>query len=75
MVKGFKMKAFYNGVANELFNTRSYRDGRKIVNRLSVSYLTGGRENIEYRKGYEFQLGTSREEMLNQIPHIIEVNG
>lgn len=62
------MKKFSH-IVSETFDIRSFDDRRKKVNRIIVSYLD--ENDIEYRKRYEFDRNTSYDDMIKQIPQMI----
>lgn len=53
-------------IAKEEFDVESFKDRRKKVDRVVVGYKD--RYGNEYRKGFEFPVGTSTTEKHNQIP-------
>ena len=60
----------YDHIVREDFNTRSYRDNRKRVNRIVISYKNDKGE--EFRKSYEYPSETSRDMILNDFPRQIK---
>ena len=54
----------------EKFNTRSSSDRRKKVDWYVVAYLDD--QGHEYRKAYEFPVGTKHADVMAQIPKTIE---
>jgi len=54
---------------NEIYNKRSSKDNRKKIDWYLVSYED--EQGYEYRKSFEFSVGTSWQEVKNLIPLII----
>lgn len=63
--------ASFNEIADEEYNVRSQKDGRKIVNRLIIGYKATNGD--EYRKRFEFDKKASYQDMISQIPQQITV--
>ena len=63
-------KLTFNAVENEEFNVRDFKDRRKRVNRLTISYRSNG--GNEYRKSFTFPVDYSYNTMIREIKHQIE---
>ena len=57
---------YLKAIENETFNVRSFKDRRKKVNRIIVSYLDD--TGAEYRKSFEFTKSTEFDKMRESIP-------